>query len=126
MHFEQFLAVCRASILAEALRIGAQFSSKPRAKRGVSVRRTRTPLDRLQPTTNSDKLIDTDKHNTPLKRFAQERRTTDTDDSLPLCFLPHTPRIYAMMSASMSRSALGKEHSYETPPSVSSVLWRAR
>ena len=90
-HFEQFLAVCRASILAEALRIGAQFSSKPRAKRGVSVRRTRTPLDRLQPTTNSDKLIDTDKHNTPLKRFAQERRTTDTDDSLPLCFLPHTP-----------------------------------
>jgi hypothetical protein len=23
--------------------------------------------------------------------FAQERRITRTDDSLPLCFLPHTP-----------------------------------
>ena len=54
----QFLAVCSASILAEALRIGSQFSSKSRVKRGVSVSRTRTHLDRLQPTTNSDKLSD--------------------------------------------------------------------
>jgi len=36
--------------------MGSQFSSKLRAKRGVSVSRTRTHLDQLQPTTNSDKL----------------------------------------------------------------------
>ena len=52
----QFLAVCRASTLAEEWCISSPFARQSRDKRGASLRRARPHLCQLQPTTNSDTL----------------------------------------------------------------------
>jgi hypothetical protein len=54
----RFIAVCSASILAEALCLSSPFSGQSRAKRSVSQKRTSRLRDELQPSTNSDKLSD--------------------------------------------------------------------
>ena|SRR2546427_10408391 len=52
----QFLAVCRASTLAETLRISALLRHQCREKRGALSRSTRIHICQLQPKTNTEKL----------------------------------------------------------------------
>ena len=52
----QFRAVCRSSILAEALCLSALFAGQPRQKRSVSERRTSLRIDLLQLYTTTDTL----------------------------------------------------------------------
>jgi hypothetical protein len=56
--FAQFLAVCSASILAEALCLSSPFSGPCRVKRSVSEKRTSLLIGSLQPSTDSETLSD--------------------------------------------------------------------
>jgi hypothetical protein len=82
----QFLAVCSSYILAEKLGYAVSFSSPWCGKHRVFEWRKPVIMDQLQPSTNADKLSDSEYKmgvpNTPLQQNAQHRHFSVTRDSL--------------------------------------------
>jgi hypothetical protein len=81
-----YLAVCSSYILAEKLGYAVSFSSPWCGKHRVFEWRKPVIMDQLQPSTNADKLSDSEYKmgvpNTPLQQNAQHRHFSVTRDSL--------------------------------------------